>query len=369
MILSLIKRRMELAKKVCLHKIRDGGDIYNREREAERVAAARLWGEKNDLDPNFTADLEYSIINESTKRQLIQREEWSKDHPGVQLKQGEPTEAEWKEQLKRNLLILTERWCHSYDSDYEKHAFATKAYLEFERTLIEREIGKLANRGTAIDLGCATGKLTYSLGQRFKFAIGYDVSPSMIEVAGNKSMLYALDPRTSFKQFDIEEGIPIGNAVASFVVMNLGTASDVWNINGVLDETMRVLEPGGRFLFSFYNRDAFIYSWKFLPWSVGLVASIDLDRDCLEVLSHDAKHKRAELLSVHAHPYTGSEVDGLFRKINVEVELNTYPTISAILPENMFVGQSKAQKAVLDIDATLSSSSMGAYIIATGQKK
>ncbi|MDO8451566.1 MAG: methyltransferase domain-containing protein [bacterium] len=368
MILSLIKRRMDLASRVCLYKIRDGGDIYNKEREVERVEFARGLGNDYGLDPNFAAALQYFIIDESTKRQLIQKEGWPKDHPGIQLDPGEPTDAEWYDELKKNLLVLTERWCPSYDSDYERHAFATKAYLEFERTLIEREIGRLANRGTMIDLGCATGRLTYPLSEHFKFAVGYDVSPHMIEVANKKILQHPVGSQVSFTQFDLENGIPICDGIASFVVMSLGTASDIPNIRRVIDETMRVLEPGGRFLFSFYNREALLYRWEFLPWSAGLVAFIDLKRNCLEVLSHDVEHARDELLPVYAHAYTLDEVRELFNGVCADIELSTYPTVSAILPDIVFENQPEAQKVVKGLDAQLSTSSMGAYIIATGLK-
>jgi|GEM_PF-3613927 len=49
-------------------------------------------------------------------------------------------------------------------------------------------------------------------------------------------------------------------------------ASDMRGIGKVIDETIRVLKPGGRFFFSFYNRDALVYRWEFLPWEAGLAA-------------------------------------------------------------------------------------------------
>ena len=50
------------------------------------------------------------------------------------------------------------------------------------------------------------------------------------------------------------------------------------------------------------------------------------------------------------------------------VSLVTYPTVSAILPHELFASQPDVQKSVMAIDSALVDSTMGAYIIATGQK-
>ena len=184
----------------------------------------------------------------------------------------------------------------------------------------------------------------------------------MVATAKKNAGVHISGERTSFSEIDVENGIPVGDATASFVVMNLGTASDVRDIKLVIKETLRVLEPGGRFFFSFYNRDALLYRWEFLPWPVGLVASINLYKHCLEV------HSRDEVLSVYARPYTAIEVETLFREAGVAISLSTYPTMSSILPNDLFEGQPDIQEAVTALDGNLSTSSMGAYIIATGQK-
>lgn len=356
MIMALVKRRMELSQQVGLFKRRAHKKMFRADIEDRRIAEIREWGVEHDLNPHLAASLLYLLINESCKQQMIQLQDES-------LSDVEPqSEDEWYESLKKNLLLLTERWCDSYDSDYEKHAFATRAYLNFERMLMDREISRLSNRGTVIDLGCATGRLTLPLSEHFEHAIGYDLSPHMVAVARKNAKNHAFGPRVSFNEVDIENGIPVDDATISFVVMNLGTASDVRNIKGVFEEMSRVLEPGGRFFFSFYNRDALLYRWEFLPWPVGLVASINLHRHCLEV------HSRNEVLSVYARPYTVAEVETLFGTVGMKVSVSTYPTMSSILPDDVFENQSATQEAVIAIDEDLSSSSMGAYIIATGQK-
>jgi len=356
MMMVLAKRRMELALQVGRFKRRANQKMFRADVEDKRIAKIKEWALEHGLNPNFAASLLYLLIGESCKLQAIQMQDETLNIVGPQ------TEDEWYEDLKKNLLLLTERWCDSYDNDYENHAFATKAYLIFEQGHIKREIERLSNRGTVIDLGCATGRLTLPLCEHFQHAIGYDVSPHMVATAKKNAGVHISGARTSFSEVDVENGIPVGDATASFVVMNLGTASDVRNIKEVIGETLRVLEPGGRFLFSFYNRDALLYRWEFLPWPVGLVASINLYKHCLEV------HSRNEVLSVYARPYTAAEVEALFLEAGVAINVSTYPTISSILPDDVFENQPGTQEAVTAIDANLASSSMGAYIIATGQK-
>ncbi|MBI5644635.1 methyltransferase domain-containing protein [Candidatus Kaiserbacteria bacterium] len=204
--------------------------------------------------------------------------------------------------------------------------------------------------------------MTLSLGGRFEQAVGYDISPHMLAIAQENAGKHQFGAQTQFQEVDVEEGIPVEDATISFVVMNLGTASDVRNIERVIKETLRVLKPGGRFLFSFYNRDALLYRWEFLPWPVSLVASINLHDHCLEV------HSGNEVLSVYARPYTVDEVAALFRNVGVKVNLSTYSTMSAILPNDLFENQPGIQEAIVSLDENLSTSPMGAYIIATGQK-
>lgn len=355
LMMVLAKRRMELALQVGVFKRHANQKIFRADVENRRIAKIKEWAAEHGLNPNFAASLLYLLIDESCKQQMIQLQEES-------LSVEPRNEDEWYEGLKKNLLLLTEQCANTYDSEYEKHAFGTKAYLDFERSLIEHEVAQLPDRALMIDLGCATGKLTLPLAGHFERALGYDLSQHMIVMAQGNAELHEFGSRTTFEQVDVESGIPVNDATASFVVMNLGTASDVRDIQKVIKETLRVLEPGGRFLFSFYNRDALLYRWEFLPWPVGLAAFINLHKNCLEV------HSGSELLSVYARPYSMAEVETLFRDAGVSVSMSTYPTMSAILPNDLVEDQPDVQSSVVSIDVGLASSSMGAYIIATGQK-
>jgi SAM-dependent methyltransferase/chorismate mutase len=359
MIWALAGNRVHLARQVEAYKHQTGEPIFRREAEESRITAASTWASARNLNPHFYEGLEYALIGESCKEQIIQRE--------GRLDSGEvENEDEWYKRLKKNLLILTERWHMDYDISYENY-FATKTYLAHEYKLIAQEIGRLSDTEVMIDLGCATGRTTFTFYKAFDRAVGYDISQHMQTRANGLAMEQNMDSKVSFECVDLENGIPMQDDSVSFVVMNLGTASDVRDIDKVVRETFRVLKHGGRFFFSFYNRDALIYRSEFIPWDTGLAASINIHRDSLDVHSIN-KEGKEEIIPVYARAYTMGEVASLFEKQGVSVDLSTHPAISALLPKELFSSQPDVQKAIIAIDSTLTNTTLGAYIIATGEK-
>ncbi len=313
------------------------------------------------LNPHFAESLLYMLINESCKTQMIQLQEEALD-------QCEPIDENARyEQLKQNLLVLAERWSRSYDTEYESANFATQEYLSYERDLLFVDVDSLQDRELLFDLGCATGRLAFLLCNKFENVVGYDISYHMQaranEIAGERGLC----PSVSFGQVDLECGIPMPDESVSFVVMNLGTASDMRNVDKVISETLRVLKPGGRFFFSFYNREALVYKWEFLPWHVNLTASINVRRDLLDVCVKDCNSVEG-IMSVYAKAYTVQWVARMFSVYGVEVVITTHPTVSAILPHEILQDQPSVKESVSSLDRGLVDTSMGAYIIARGRK-
>lgn len=365
LLLALVKRRMDIALQVGEYKFRiTKEDIFRPKIEARRLSKFRRWARTHKMSPHFAEALFYLIIGESCKQQLIQLQILLRIQQELLAGKtpAEPkTEDEEYQILKQNLLLLTKVWSQSYDKKYDKAFFATHAYLEFESNLIKQEVARLQDTSVALDLGCATGRLTLGLADRFNQVVGYDISPDMIERAGTKKQ-GAKSSNVTFKVADIENSIPEQDNSASFVIMNLGTASDIRNIQSVLQEIKRVLKPGGRFLCSFYNRDALLYRWDFIPWPTGLAAEVNLHKDCLEV------HHGEDIFSVYARAYTVKEVRKLFDGFLEVSNVLTYPTISSLLPHDLFKKQRGVKKAILELDRTLVESGAGAYILVAGQK-
>ncbi len=359
-------------------------ELSRKEIEDQRIALATAWAERLNIDPNYAAALLYGVILESCRTQMDFLHRHFRDQES-----GEEPEEIWRFH-REQLLLLTEKVAPYYDDRYAKEFFGTRVYLRFEKRELGRLIADLNDHGVALDLGCATGGKSIMLSESFKQVIGYDISPKMIEQAnarlekenGNKD-------RITFAVADLEEGIPREDSSISFVLMNLGTGSDIRNIDQLLEETRRVLCPGGTFLFSFYNANSLLAKLGFLPWPTSLAAMVDQDKRCLEV------HFSKEVFLIYARPYSVEEIEQSFVKHKLVVrEVLTHPTVSTVLPEdilstetfksfgdlaegrryhqaNIVAEENQEAKNILDkVDEELARSPLhlGAYILVTGTR-
>ena len=353
-LVQMLAARHRLSLQISGIKRAAGEPIYRHDIELRRIESTRRYGESLGLNPEFVAGIMYSLIRESCMDQVIDRE----SNPGAAAS-VEPYETQ-----KANLLKLTELIASSYDVTYHS-SHATRLYERYEDAQLEDLVQGMSReqRRRFLDLGCGTGKIAFRAGYLFGSVVGYDLSPHMLEVARGKHANLHQNTNVNFVEADLESGIPEADGSVSFVAMSLGTASDIKNIAHVIAETARVLEQGGRFMFSFYNAGALLYQWQYLPWQISLAARMNLDDHCLDVY-HSGK-----VFQVYARPYTTDEVKKMFDWSDPKVV--TYPTISSIIPNEAFIGQSSDQvvEAVTALDRQLSFGHHGAYIIVSGVKK
>jgi len=352
---SVMKNRLNLAERVAAYKILNNDPIVRREIELGRLKTMREQGVALGMDPNFIISLGYPIIGESCKVQI----ELYQAAAAAGEKSVDPeTESELRAFYRKNLLELTGIVAAAYDEHYSDDRYATQDYVRYEWELIEQKLTG-DGRGVLLDLGCATGRMTLPLASRFTKAIGIDVSPQMLEIAHARVVDKGLT-NVTFKEADLEKSLDLDDASVSFVLMNMGTASDIHDFAGLLREVRRVLAPGGRFLFSFYNKEALVYAWDFLPWPVALAAEINVTLNCLEV------QRDHRLYSLYARPYTISEVEDILPTGLSLTEITTFPTVSPLLPHELLRDVPKAQRAVQELDRSLATGNQGAYIVVTG---
>jgi len=360
LLLELLAKRMNVAKDIEAVKRRDRQVIVDEMREETILKdfGDLAAGTYKPLTADFARSILYFLINESCKIQLVQRQR-ADERAAAGLPETDaepPDEIERHQWYKRNLLALTAKTAPGYPEAYEKGYYATHAYLDFEgKKLAEasRDGGDLA-----LDLGCATGRIAAKLADLgFATVIGYDISSDMIDEAKRR---YAGVQRVRFEKLDVEDGLPHGDGTVSLIVLNMGTASDIVEIRGVLGEIKRVLKPGGRVFLSFYNAGALYYQCGFMPWEVALAATVNVIRSRLEV------HFGGELFKLYAKPYRVGEVAFLLSEYLQVEPLLTYPTISSILPRESL--PQDVFEAVAEIDETLAPKEDGAYIIAIGVK-
>jgi SAM-dependent methyltransferase/chorismate mutase len=352
MLVGLLAQRTKLARQVEKAKRPTKANILRPDVEEHRLRQAEQWAADAGVNRNFVRSIFYQIISESCRVQIEQLQQSADPRAAMDDELDYDT-------LKKNLIHLTNTIAPIYDSRYDGAHPATRMYAGFERDRLDAEIARLDNSDLAVDLGCATGNMTFRLAPKFGRVAGYDISPAMIQHAKNK--LTSDTRNVSFEVLDIETGVPLPDRSASLVVMNLGTASDMRNIGDVVAEIKRILMPGGRFLLSFYNAGALIYSWNVLPWPIPLAAQINPTRRSLDV------HCEGDVLSVYARPYTIAEITGMWPGgLSLEAT-DTYPTIGSVMPGEV-LGLPDVRQSVTEIDKQLRTASFGAYIVATGSK-
>lgn len=336
--------------------------------EIKRIARMQKWADENGINPNFAASLMYQIITESC---MVQDEHMIKKIKNHESKVDEKDADALYAYQQQNLLSLTAVVAESYEENYGKGHLASELYFKFEKGLLHRMIAEnIPDNELAIDLGCATGVISFDIAPRFKKVIGYDISPNMIIVANQKKAERKVE-NVDFINEDIESGINLPDNSVSLVIMNMGTGSDLKNTKGVVAEIKRVLKPGGKFFISFYNTNSLLNKVGFIPWPMTLSAYVDPDRRCLTVSYEN------NVYFLHARSRTVEEVESLLSEF--EVDVFTYPTLASILPniltENCDVDgnhqpNEEVRKYIKKIDTKLSGSSLncGTYIIATGGK-
>lgn len=384
--IHLLARRKELAEAVIRVKLRSGERIYRPDTEEKRLRNVSQWAKEEGLSPEFARALQFLIMSESRNVQvaILEAHRLGEKIPDAFI---EPT----FEELRLNLIKLTACWAPRYDADYDRGSVAQRLHREFERALIKEEIAGLTHKDLLVDIGCATGKETMEHKHGFKRIVGYDVSPNMIAVANAKAAEQKLK-RTEFRVHDVETGLPLEDGSVSFLFMNQGTASDLRNIRRVLQESERVLKRDGRFVLSFYNRGALVYR-AFLPWPPNLMAEFSHDRHCLDVQYLREKVEEGEVevedeetggtkkvrvkirtevlekLPIFARAYLVDEVRQLLPPSLECSRLYTHPTLSAVLPPNVFQ-EERVAKLIQhqDKELAVSPDHLGAYIVLAGVK-
>lgn len=357
LLVHLLAKRQQMSEEVAMIKIEANDPIYRKVKEDERLAAIRKWAEEEGINPDFAHAALYNIIGESCKIQMIAADE---HRISGETEKYNPS----PEELKSNLIVLTDAWAPIYDGDYGLAHPATRALRDYENLLIDKAVLAAPDHELLLDLGCATGVVSRRLRQQFDKIQGFDISHKMIE----KGWGALADDRTSnieLEVHDIETGIPLKDNSVSMIVMNSGTGSDMFDFEALLREIRRVLKPHGTFVISFYNKEAWIQR-TFFPWPLGLTAGVDLDRNCLEV---NIGNRR---IPIHARAYALEETRDMFERHNMSFTYATYPTIASILPVEMVapVGQPEISEVIRVLDDSIARGPepLGAYIIVSGQK-
>lgn len=145
--------------------------------------------------------------------------------------------AKWEGDLKAPGCVLNQ------DDGYARFLRAARKWISQNR--------RFCSQRGVIDAGCGTGLVLETLIPSFRWGVGVDISPGMIEQASAKNL-----PNARFVVadcFDLARCCPRAAAVVSRGVL----LSHYGPRHGqeLLQSALRVLEPGGAILFDFLNAD------------------------------------------------------------------------------------------------------------------
>lgn len=183
--------------------------------------------------------------------------------------QGSHREAmrrDWDERARKDAFFYIADWDKQWDPD----AFFASGEADVRR-LVDPALPHLANAPEAasmLEIGCGVGRMTRSFARRFARVYALDISPEMIARArafhsDERNVLWLLGDGTGLA--------PLATGSLDFVfsylvLQHLPTKELTL---GYVREVLRVLKPGGVFLFQFNSRFTHAMNWKGrLIWSV-----------------------------------------------------------------------------------------------------
>lgn len=263
---------------------------------------------------------------------------------------------------------LSDKAAENYDSLYASSNFATGSYMDYELQVITRAVDLIDknNRRIALDLGCGTGRDSLHFHKHFVQVRGFDFSPEMIRIA-QKKKLQKTAGNVQFILRDLEEDLLTDIADSSIIFVNsgFGMGSFLSELSPILREVKRVLEPGGIFVISFYNRESLVVQLDSLEWAPSLSARFDTSTGFLRVNFNN------ENFDVAARAYSVREIQSMLGSYFELIEVSTFPTLSSLFPNGIFKSQ-KARELCTIVDRELRLSDQiagGPYIVAICRKK
>jgi SAM-dependent methyltransferase len=181
-------------------------------------------------------------------------------------------------------------------ADVVKHYEGLDMLLEPERILLERLTPSI--RDTKIlDIAFGGGRTTKYLLPVSRDYTGIDYTPEFVEAARRKF------PGVELLCRDARDLSSFADATFDFVMFSFNSLDYVPHEDRLraLGEILRVLKPGGRFLFSTHNRDH--VDFNRLPWQGRLSLSTVFVKSCLYSLLYLPRHLKMRRHEIHTDEY------------------------------------------------------------------
>lgn len=269
----------------------------------------------------------------------------------------------WAE-LKQTHKDLSAAAASTYDELYQHANHATGIYMHYEEELIQSSIFNIKDKKIAAVLGSGTGRETFAIASHFEKVFGLDFSPEMTAQAQLNQKRKAID-NAHFMTLDVEhDPLPFADKSVDFINSSFGMGSFVLNPANFFLEIKRVLRPGGKVIFSFYNSQAFVNQLE-LGWMPAISSRLNHKEETLEV------QLNGTLYSIPVVAYSVAEIKVELERFFEILSITTFPSISSIFPQEFFQNE-RMRKLCLEADMLLADNmelAGGPFIVAVVSTK
>lgn len=187
---------------------------------------------------------------------------------------------DWNERARKDAFLYIASW----KDDWDEGAFFASGEADYRRLVepIVVRLGIIPGESALAELGCGAGRMTRAFARRFHSVTAIDISEEM--QARAKSYL----KDCGSVRWVLTDGISLAGVetgsmdfVFSYLVLQHYPSAEL--IAGSIQEMMRILRPGGAFLFHFNGSHQATMNWK------GRFVTAALDGLCSIGLKHLAQ--------------------------------------------------------------------------------
>lgn len=166
---------------------------------------------------------------------------------------------DWDERARRNAFLYIASW----RKDWEEASFfesGEQDYLRLVHPILEKLQFDPASK-SMVELGCGAGRMTRSFAQRFQSVCAVDISAEMQSRAKAylQSFLNIRWVLSNGETLSEIENASVDLVFSYLVLQHMPTKAVVYSS---IREMMRILRPGGVFLFQFNGSDRPTMNWK-----------------------------------------------------------------------------------------------------------
>jgi ubiquinone/menaquinone biosynthesis C-methylase UbiE len=182
--------------------------------------------------------------------------------PGSARKPSGATETmrrDWDDRARRNAFLYIASW----RDDWNEDSFFESGEQDYLR-LVEPVLPKLAltpSTRSMAELGCGAGRMTRSFAKRFRSVTAVDISAEM-QSRAKKYLQSFPNIRWVLSDGETLSGVETGSVDFVFSYLVLQHMPNKAVVCSSIQEMMRILAPGGAFLFQFNGSHAPSMNWK-----------------------------------------------------------------------------------------------------------